>query len=63
MLVLSRKVGESIRIGQQVTVTVLNCRNNDVRIGITAPTDIPVNREEVYQRNQRPKIDQPANAV
>jgi carbon storage regulator len=60
MLVLSRKVGESIRIGHQITVTVLNCRNNDVRIGITAPSDIPVNREEVYQRKQQLKTNGPS---
>ena len=59
MLVLSRKVGESIRIGHQITITVLNCRNNDIRIGITAPSDIPVNREEVYLRNQRSKASNP----
>lgn len=62
MLVLSRKVGESIRIGHQIIVTVLNCRNNDIRLGIAAPPEIPVNREEVHQRNLHSKIDKPASS-
>lgn len=50
MLVLSRKVGESIMIGDDFTVTVLSIKGNQVRIGVTAPKDICVHREEIYRR-------------
>ena len=50
MLILTRHVGETIRIGDQVEVTVLSARGNQVRIGIVAPKQIAVHREEVYQR-------------
>ena len=50
MLVLSRRVGEKLIIGENVTVTVLSVSGNQVRIGIDAPRDVKVNREEVYQR-------------
>lgn len=53
MLVLSRQVNESIKIGDNVTVTVLNVRGNHIRIGISAPKELPVHREEVYLRNRR----------
>lgn len=50
MLVLTRRVGESLFIGDDIRLTVLNTRNNEVRIGIAAPKAIPVHREEVYMR-------------
>ena len=50
MLVLTRRGGESVRIGDDVTVTVLEDRGRQVRIGIHAPNDVPVHREEVYER-------------
>jgi carbon storage regulator len=53
MLVLSRQVGESIKIGKNVTITVLNVRGNHIRIGISAPKEVPVHREEVYLENQK----------
>lgn len=53
MLVLSRKVSEVIRIGDQVTITVIRIGPNTVRIGIDAPADLPVYRQEVYERVQR----------
>ena len=50
MLILTRRVGEKLIIGENVTVTVLGVKGNQIRIGIDAPRDVQVNREEVYQR-------------
>lgn len=50
MLILTRKTGESLIIDGSVTVTVLSVINNQVRIGIDAPKDVPVYREEIYER-------------
>jgi carbon storage regulator len=52
MLVLTRKLGETIRIGDQIKVTVLEVRAGQVKLGIDAPADIKVHREEVYTRIQ-----------
>ena len=52
MLILSRRSGESFMIGDNVRVTVLNARGNQVRLGIDAPKETPVHREEIYQRMQ-----------
>ena len=64
MLVLSRKIGERIVIGEGVTVMVLEVNGQRVRLGIVAPGDVPVLREEVFQRiqhaNQPPFPEQPA---
>jgi len=53
MLVLSRKVGESVMIGAGITVTVVRVDGESVRLGIAAPADIPVHRREVYEEIQR----------
>ncbi len=53
MLILTRRVGETLMIGEDVTVTVLGVKGNQVRIGVNAPKDIPVHREEIYERIKR----------
>ena len=58
MLILSRKMGECVKIGDDVTVTVLGMRNGHVRIGIHAPRTVSVHREEVYERIQAIKASQ-----
>lgn len=55
MLLLGRKVGESIVIADNIKITVLEVSGNQTRIGIVAPRDIPVHREEVYHKIQQQK--------
>ena len=50
MLILTRRVGESLNIGEEVTFTVLGVKGNQVRVGINAPKTIAVHREEIYER-------------
>lgn len=50
MLILTRRVGETLMIGDEVSVTVLGVKGNQVRLGVNAPKDIAVHREEIYQR-------------
>jgi carbon storage regulator len=53
MLILTRRIGETLMVGDDVTITVLGVKGNQVRIGVNAPKDVAVHREEIYQRIQK----------
>ena len=53
MLILTRRVGETLMIGDEMTVTVLGVKGNQVRIGVNAPKDVAVHREEIYDKIQK----------
>lgn len=57
MLILTRRVGETLMIGDEVTVTVLGVKGNQVRIGVNAPKDVIVHREEIYRKIEEEKRD------
>ncbi|HDS0925991.1 carbon storage regulator CsrA [Pseudomonas sp. NC26] len=56
MLILTRTVGETINIGDDITVTVVANNQGQIRLGINAPKDVPVHREEIYQRIQEENV-------
>lgn len=53
MLILTRRIGENVRIGDDVVVTVLGVKGNQVRLGVEAPKSVPVHREEIFERIKR----------
>ncbi|MDP5906867.1 carbon storage regulator CsrA [Pseudomonas aeruginosa] len=59
MLILTRRVGETLMVADDVTVTVLGVKGNQVRIGVNAPKEVAVHREEIYQRIQKEKDQEP----
>jgi carbon storage regulator len=58
MLILTRRVGETVMIGSDITVTILGVKGNQVRVGINAPKNVAVHREEIYERIRR-ELDDP----
>lgn len=59
MLILTRRVGETLMVGDEVSVTVLGVKGNQVRLGVNAPRDVAVHREEIYERIKQEQGDAP----
>ena len=58
MLILTRKIGESVIINEDITVTVLGVKGNQIRIGVDAPRHVSVHREEIYQRVKKEELEE-----
>ena len=63
MLILTRQIGETLMVGDQVTVTVLGVKGNQVRLGVKAPRDVSVHREEIYEKIQKEKSEEASNLL
>lgn len=63
MLILTRRVGETLKIGDDVDVTVLGVKGNQIRLGIKAPKNVAVHREEIFERIQRENADAKSSEV
>ena len=63
MLILTRRVGETLMIGDEVTVTVLGVKGNQVRIGVNAPKDVSVHREEIYERIKKEQSESKSSEI
>ena len=61
MLILTRRVGETLMVGEEVTVTVLGVKGNQVRVGINAPKTVAVHREEIFERIKAEQAGKPAD--
>jgi carbon storage regulator len=58
MLILTRRVGETVMIGDHVTVAIIGVKGNQIRIGVNAPKDVAVHREEIYERIRHEKVSE-----
>jgi carbon storage regulator len=63
MLILTRRVGETVVIGNDVTVTVLGVKGNQVRLGVNAPREVAVHREEIFERIKREQVEDKQRAT
>lgn len=61
MLILTRRVGETLMVGEDITITVLGVKGNQVRVGINAPRDIAVHREEIFNKIQQKDVEEPVD--
>jgi carbon storage regulator len=63
MLILTRHTGQTVMIGDDVTLTILGVKGNQVRIGINAPKNVPIHREEIYERIKRELVGEEVKAT
>jgi len=63
MLILTRRIGETLMVGDDVAITVLGVKGNQIRLGVDAPKNVSVHREEIYQRIQRERGEEPVDRL